>query len=66
MKGEDADVITTAMEDLMRASHKLAEKVYSQHQGAQSGERARTAAPGRAGIERRCGATTTSSTPTSR
>jgi len=38
VKGEDAEAITNASENLMRASHKLAEKVYSQHQGSNAGE----------------------------
>jgi molecular chaperone DnaK len=40
-KGEDTAKITSALEDLMRASHKLAEEVYKQgaqqHQAAQEG-----------------------------
>jgi molecular chaperone DnaK len=37
-KGDDTDKITRAMEDLMRASHKLAEEVYRRAGAAKEGE----------------------------
>jgi molecular chaperone DnaK len=48
-KGEDAAKITSAMEDLMRASHKLAEEVYRKAAESKAAEEGAAKEPSKAG-----------------